>query len=109
MTYKISYWQMEGNLMSPRRINGLKMGNRNKSPACLQYCKLVEGWNEEKLRKITIGISYMPHLNCLLLCSQPKLKKQEQTKRGRKQVRKTTDKYVSYNVSNMEILKICSI
>lgn len=46
----------------------------------------------------------MSHLNRILLFSQPKLK--EQTKRVRKQVRKATDKCVSSNVSNMEVLEI---
>lgn len=42
-----------------------------------------------------------------LLCSQSELK--EQTERVRKQVSKATDKCISHNVSNMEILEIGSI
>lgn len=56
---------------------------------------------------MTMAISYMFHLNCKLLCSQPKLK--EQTKRVRKRGSKATDKRVSSNVSNMRILEILSI
>lgn len=54
-----------------------------------------------------MGISCIPHLNCKLLCSQPKLK--EQAKRVRKQGSKAIDKYVSANISNMEILEIWSV
>lgn len=50
-----------------------------------------------------MGIFYTSHLNCKLLRSQPKLKKQ--TKREGKQGSKATDKCVSSNISNMEVLK----
>lgn len=41
---------MEGNLTLARRTYGLQIENRNKSSGHLQYCKLVEGWNEENLK-----------------------------------------------------------
>lgn len=71
---------MEGNLMLPRRINGLKIENRNNSLACLQYCKLVEDGVSKDLQR-TLCESLTRCTKILYGCVSAQIKKASANKK----------------------------